>query len=326
MAGQLSRKISEASLARQTIEDEARGLDDTQARYESALADAFSFGYCQEYDELSERTVRLHNNLVALGVPFEFAEAKGGMAGLIDKLFMRRDRMEHSAVLAVLKWVQRLAAVLPIAILYKILTDEHGDARADSLAVLQGLLSEYPELATDLKNIVADVHAKAAAEGTVAAGAVINQFHGIKVPDLDTTHSSELNANKKSDSYWTGAELTMAAILGGLAGDLATHVGHLLKEKPAEGTVQTAISSTVKAGEGASFYIGAAAHSFYGNAQLVQIASAGEKVDWISSGDDRVCARCLANEGGNPYTVDNVPPVPDHPGCRCLYHAAGAIT
>ena len=325
MGRQLSRKISEASLGSQTIQAEAQGLDDTQARYESALADAFSFGYCQEYDELSERAVRLYNNLALIGVPFEFAEAKGGMAGLIDKLFMRRDRMEHSAVLAVLKWVQQLAGVLPIAILYKILTDS-GDTRAEALAVLKSLLTEYPDLATDIKTIVADVHAKAAAEGTVAAGAVLNQFHGVKVPDLDTTHSSELNANKKSDSYWTGAELTVAAILGGLAGDLATHVGHLLKEKPAEGTVQTAIRSTVKAGDGASFYIGAATHSFYGNAQLIQIASAGEKVDFITAGDDVVCATCLAYEGGNPYTTETVPPVPVHGGCRCLYHAAGAST
>ena len=86
------------------------------------------------------------------------------------------------------------------------------------------------------------------------------------------------------------------------------------------------IVSTVAKGAGAIFYLGMSSHASYANAQLTHIQDAGEKVDFITSGDSRVCPQCIAAESGNPYATDHVPPIPLHGGCRCWYAPTGAIT
>lgn len=327
MAGRFTEEIPASAFPCEADYTEAERLDYRKAWYAPALAEAFSYGYSEHGESISPRTGRLFDDLESLNVPYGFAEAKGSMAGLVDKLFMRRDRLEHSAVLLVLRWVQRLAAELPIEILFKTLTDHTGrKARAEVLEVLQGVLVQYPDLYTEIRKIVADIHANAAAEGVVAAGSVLNKHRGVRVPDLTKTHANELAALQNSSQYAVGAVTTVTALLGGLAGDLVTHIGHLQKEETAADKIKDEITKTVQTGLGASFYIGAATHAFYGNAQLDHLRDAGEKVDFLTAGDGAVCPQCAEYEDGNPYTTETVPAVPVHGGCRCVYHVAGAIT
>ena len=328
MVGQFSPQVPAPDSTNKASEDLPQGLVHPTPWYLAALSEAFSYGYSEYNTEVSERSSNLYRVLADFPkrLPFDLIEAKGGMAGLVDKLFMRRDRLEHTAVLAVLKWVHRLAAVLPVDVLFDTLTGETGArAKTEVTAILAKLLSDYPDLAGEIKKIVADTHARSSAEGTTSAGAVINQFHGIKVPELEKTASSELAALKRSEKYWTGTDTTVAVLLAGLAGDLVIHIGHLIAEKAKVPEIKKAITSTVKAGKGAAFYIGTVSHAFYVNAQLQQIKDAGEKVDFVDTGDSRVCAVCIQCATGSPYDIENVPPIPQHGGCRCWYMPAGAI-
>lgn len=40
-------------------------------------------------------------------------------------------------------------------------------------------------------------------------------------------------------------------------------------------------------------------------------------VNWVTAGDDNVCADCLAFERNNPHLLSNAPEPPLHPHCRC---------
>ena len=328
MVGRITSQVEEKDSPDRETEAEAQGLGSRET-YLAALDEAFSFGYAEFGDDPSYRTELLYKDLTEGGrLPLDFVEAQGKMAGLVDRLFMRRDRLEHAAVLAALRWVQRLANELPLDRLLKTLTDHTGDkAKAEVLSVLIGVLNQFPDLAHEVKTIVSDIHARASAEGTVSAGAVINQHHGHRVPDLDTAHDSELAQQKRSPQYGTGSDTTIAQMLSGLAGDLAIHTGHLKAEDANEGQIKASITPTVRKGAGAAFFLAAAAHGFYANAQKQQIADAGEKVDFITSGDaGTVCPTCAGYEDANPWTIESVPQIPVHGMCRCALHAAGAIT
>ena len=38
---------------------------------------------------------------------------------------------------------------------------------------------------------------------------------------------------------------------------------------------------------------------------------------WLTREDPKVCPTCEANEAGSPYQVEDLPPLPQHPRCRC---------
>lgn len=291
-----------------------------------ALAEAFSFGYSEFGYEMSVRALDVYQALNRMRAPLAFAEAQGAKVALIDTLYMRRDRLEHSASMLAAKWAKKLATLLPIDTLYKALTSTTDkDIQSSVLAILVGLLAEYPDLAREIKSIVADAHAKAVAEGTVSAGSILNQHKGHKVPDIVNTHKTQLAKAKTSSAYWTGSDTTVAQILQGLAGDLVIGIGHKIKEKLKEEAIKAAIAHIISSGAGAKFYMGAAVHLFYANAQKDYLHSAGEKIDFVTVGDSRVCPMCISAEEGNPYTVSDLPVIPQHGGCRCWYTPAGAL-
>ncbi len=43
-----------------------------------------------------------------------------------------------------------------------------------------------------------------------------------------------------------------------------------------------------------------------------------DQVEFLTAGDAAVCAECDDAESGSPYTLDTVPDIPVHPGCRCI--------
>ena len=256
----------------------------------------------------------------------QFVEAKGSMSGLTDRLYMRRDRAEHSASVAVAAWAHRFSLVAPVENIYKELSKSHESARkAVVLAYLTTALDQHHELDKELQGVIATANARLAAEAR-RLGSILNRHKGVNVPDLDDTHKAELAKIQKSGSYRRDIDPTVGLILSGLAGDVAVHYGAQVNAKDTEDATRTGISSTLALGAGAIFYLGMTSHAAYADAQLQHIQDAGEKVDFITSGDSRVCSLCLSAEDGNPYAPDDVPPIPYHGGCRCWYAPAGAIT
>lgn len=251
---------------------------------------------------------------LAVRLPPAFVEAKGSMAGLTDKLLMRRDRIEHVALIAILKWASRFSADVPVDQVLKAVKDEK-DPKPAVLAILVGVLNQFPDIAQEVKNIAADSQAKATAEGTVFTGAIINHHKGFSVPNLDDAASNELAKLKKADNYYTGTDTTVALILSGLAGDLV-----------AKENAQTSVTKTIDFGAGAVFYLGMVIHQYFTDAQLAHLVNAGEAtVDFITSGGN-VCPVCLGYESQNPWKTTEVPVPPIHGACRCILAPAGAIT
>ena len=48
-----------------------------------------------------------------------------------------------------------------------------------------------------------------------------------------------------------------------------------------------------------------------------------KRVVWVTAGDDRTCPQCGPLDG-KEFLLDEMPPLPRHPRCRCLVHAARA--
>lgn len=260
-------------------------------------------------------------------VPPGFVEARGGMHGLVDKLYMRKDHIEHSLFLAIIAWCKKFSTVVNAAVLEKILRDDsEKDKKGSALASLTATLSHEPTLSRQLRGILSSHAATAAAEGTVAAGAVINKKAGVAVPDLDDQYKKEHTAVVKSGVHTNGVDATATLVLSGIAGDLARQIPGQKYDGQTSDNIQGSVSAVVAAGLGASLYAEMATHSIYAAAQLQQIADAGERVDFITVGDGRVCQDCEDAEAGSPYTIDAAPSIPQHVGCRCWYGAAGAIS
>ena len=315
--------LQEAPRRAEASRDTREDLAPSQASRNAALVEAFSWGYSEWGHDLSEHSGVLFEDLLALGVPIAFAEAQGSKAGLVDKLYMRRDSLEHTAVLAILKWAKNFSYVVPQELILNALKDD--DPKTAAAQVLADTLNRYPDLLSQIKGLVATAHANATAEGVTAAGSLLNHHKGAPVPSIPKTYQKERAQAEKSPAYGKGTDTTVASILAGLAGDLSTHLGALKNQGSSADDIKNAIPLTVSAGAGAAFYAGSSVHAFYAEAQKQHIADAGEKVDFVTAGDGLVCLSCFSAEEGNPWPVDSVPPIPNHGGCRCWYAAAGTI-
>lgn len=326
MADKSRSPLQESAACSQTSSQALEELAWPRKSHDFEIDSAFAWGYSEWNERPSVKSLKTHGALHKAKVSSVFAEARGGMAGLADKIYMRRDRMEHSASVAVLAWVKRYSQYIPEDVLRKILRDDKiEDKKASVIPVLTAILAEHPELKNQLQATIATSLARAKAEGTTAAGSIINQHHGIAVPDLDNTHDAELAKVRKSESYKQDVAPTSDLIIAGIAGDLARSIPGKKYDDASDDKINDAITSTVSTGAGAALYTGMAVHASYASAQLKQIEDAGEKVAFITVGDGRVCSVCAGDEDGNPYAPNNVPPIPEHVGCRCWYAADGAL-
>lgn len=319
-----SASLQEAFSAAEKAFYARKDVASSQTPSDAQIAEAFSYGYSEFGHEISERSVALYHDLVAMRTPLEFAEAKGNKAGLVDKIYMRRDALEHSATIAILKWAKRFSYDIPVELTYDALQDPKDPKKAVT-QVLSDTLNQYADLRTEVRQIVDHAHADGVAEGTLAAGSLINHSKKIPVPDLNDQHTKELSKATRSNDFGKNTDAAITLILAGLAGDLVIHSGALKNQGKNEDQIKESIIPTVALGAGAAFYLGSSVHQEYADAQLAHIKTAGEQVDFTVTGDARVCSACLSAEDGNPYSPSEVPPIPLHGGCRCWYAAAGTI-
>ena len=258
-------------------------------------------------------------------------EAKATLEGLYAQIYARRDRLWMKYDRRSKNWAARLALDVPYdAILTDIkavtTTEVHeatakqrADIRKDVLAALIDTLTRYSDLAAEARSMAAAAQAEGSALGMTAAAALLAYMNGHPIPDMDTLQQQSLTQLQKELSYGIDANDIVTDMLGGLAGDIAQ------SSPPADqsdNNLTLGLQATVGAGVGAAFYLDHHIHSAFALAMLAAYKRAGENVLFVTVGDDRVCPSCLAAEDGNPYTPENVPPIPFHGSCRCWYSPA----
>lgn len=290
---------------------------------------AFALGYASISDEPSERAVQVLNDLTpfaeTLDNPLSFMEEAGAETALDDRLRRRHKSLSKKYGDIVQLWAQRLAVVLPADVILKALQDKSGKdaiaqrkrAKRAIVGALQSALEVFPDLELELRSICKNAQDEAAAEGKTAAGAAVNFNVNGRIPNLKRTHDIVLGELARADLPINTTPM-VKAILSGLAGDLALHLGPI-----ADQIDQETIRHMVAIGTGAVFYLLAAIHSSYAAAQVDHLSDAGQLVNFTTMGDGKVEGQCLEAAASNPYRPEDVPPIPLHAGCRCWYTAAG---
>lgn len=331
MADQSQSSLEEAASRSQSKAEEVEVLAQEEARPAAPLVAvaqrAYALGYLKHHNCPSLRTRKQVWPLMRFSVeqddPVAFLEAQGALHGLFDQLYIRRDHLTHRHQLEIEAWTERFAADVPTeGVLRALNAKTRDEAKAAILLVLHATLRQFGDLEKDLRTIVASSHADAMAEGTVSAGAIMQQRGGKKVPNLTDLHKKTLSALQQGSAYWHGTNSTTDAILGALAGDVAIHQGAQAAQGSDEKTLSHGVFVTIAAGVGAALLLDEAMHTFYAGSQLDYYTKAQQKVDFVTVGDGRVCIECLDAEDGSPYNPDEAPPIPLHFGCRCWYAAA----
>lgn len=266
---------------------------------------------------------------------FDFAESIGGLEGLRTKLFLRRDRLWMRYDRRSRNWTRKVAQITPADRLVdsakeafskvhrveeasKDLKAQRNAVAAASTAFLLHTLQEHEDLESEARALASAALTDAAAEGTTAAQAFVAQYGGKQVPDLVDLYYKNLQSLQSINAYWATAPQAVIDQVNGLAGDLALSLTSLMNDGASEEELEKAVTSALSTGDGAAFYLDQAIHAAFVRAQQTVYQKQGvAQYSWISVGDSRVCAACLADEAGSPYPVDSSIIPPEHSGCRC---------
>lgn len=300
--------------------------------------EAFCTGYAvhgSEYPSPRARTALAASYGVLEAFPgpdaLALIEAKATTEGLYANIYQRRDRVWMVYDRRVRKWTQRLAADLPVdamvAEIQKAADEESADARRQRIkdaivAALFATITRYADLVSEARNLVAAGMAEGTALGMTAAAALQALLAGNPVPDLDILQRDTLKQLQTAITYYQDLETVLQDMVNGLAGDVARTTSGMVADGSSDDDLGTAIVKTVAAGAGASFYLDSHIHAAFALAILAAIKRANQLVAFVTVGDDRVCPACIAAEDGNPWKPDEVPPIPNHGGCRCWYAPA----
>jgi len=252
-------------------------------------------------------------------------EKVGAETALDDKLRRRQKALEKRYAEIVSLWAQRLATIIPAEVMLKALQDktttdaiaQRKRSKRKIVGAFYTAFEIFPELEHELRSICKNAQDEAAAEGKTAAGVSVNLRVNGRVPDLNRTRNTVLGELARSNLPINTTPM-LKAILSGLAGDLALHLGPISDQID-----QEPIRKMVAVGAGAIFYTLAAIHSAYTAAQLDHLSEAGQLVNFTTMGDGKVEGECINAAAGNPYRPEDVPHIPLHAGCRCWYTAAG---
>ncbi len=189
-----------------------------------------------------------------------------------------------------------------------------------SVKILLGMLpygDAWAKIRTALRNAVA----VGRAEGVVGAVAQAAERLGIVGLDFDIafTHAYEQLANL--EDLWGEADGWLGKMLDRATGDLgraladAAEAGASYEEMLA-GAVEILDGATVEA---VSFVVDWALNTAMAQGALSLYRTEGvTRVSWLTAGDTRVCPVCDANEAASPWPVEDFPPMPAHPRCRCV--------
>lgn len=271
---------------------------------------------------------------------FELIEADGAKNGLLDRLYMRRDRVWMRFDQRSRQWARKLSHVVPMDRLALSIQQAFGhvatgpsitedlsqqaqDQRkavlAAALAMLRHTLQEFRALESEGEQLAHLALSEASAEGTAAAVATLAQQLGKELPNLDELKAQQLSQIQNLGTYWSQANEILKEQINGLAGDVALSATSMIRSGADLTDIQDAVGRLLANGDGAAFYLDQAIHRSWATAfQQFMINQGVASLAWITAGDARVCATCLALEANGPYPADVAPTPPDHASCRCL--------
>ena len=263
----------------------------------------------------------------------QFLESKGELEGLYGNIYQRRDRLWLKYDKRIRQWTARLALDIPVdSLVADILnhtsleiSEASSNQRADikdivTLALID-MLHKYADLNSEARFLAAAALAEGSALGATTAAAFIANKNGQPVPDLDAAQREIVAQLQQSTAFYDHADTTVDDMINGLAGDIALG----LPSRAMNGTdLHDYIVRTIGAGAGAAFYLDSAVHAAFALAILASIMAQGPGalVDFVTVGDEKVCPSCYDAEDGNPWKPGDVPPIPNHGGCRCWYAPA----
>lgn len=266
----------------------------------------------------------------------KFAEAKGNQKGLFDALYVRRDRLWMKYNRRSQRWAKQFAQDVPKSKILDVIrryapmseatVGQHKTMKQEILDLLLAALNEYSDLKSTGRALALQAMTEGAAEGNTAASAMIQQLVGKHLPNLDDVHAAHLRKIASQTYSWSNADLVLKTQLSGLAGDLYGPISAMIIAGESQQKIEAAIEEVIAKGDGSSFYLDAAVHGSYAQAQLNTYERSGSAVDFLTVGDNRVCPQCIAIEDKNPWKVADVPVPPVHGNCRCWLAPAGTVS
>jgi hypothetical protein len=143
--------------------------------------------------------------------------------------------------------------------------------------------------------------------------------------DLAFTDGLERIAANPGTGYGT-ADSVAADIVHGAVTDLA-NAFTAARKADTDAEIADAARAVIRAGRSVRMTLDHAMGKAFarGILQFFMAEQVGS-VDFITVGDERVCAICLEAENGNPWTPQSVPQPALHPVCRCTLQPSTPIT
>jgi hypothetical protein len=190
------------------------------------------------------------------------------------------------------------------------------ELRALAAAVASGMLAgtaDSPHLADFLAAITAALTASAG-EGFASTLAVAASAAG---NDGSFDWDSAVADGQQNPGQAVPAEVA-TAITAGIAYALAGILVNLAAEGAGAAAMVKAVTGALKTAQPLGVVLThSMASSISASALSVMSQYGVERANWVTAGDNRVCAVCEGYEAHGPYPLDEMPACPDHYGCRC---------
>jgi hypothetical protein len=172
-------------------------------------------------------------------------------------------------------------------------------------------------LVAALSSVISDGQA----EGEADAIALAADRHGITGADTRKAFLAALALAQADPGLAERAREAVKALIGGAAYDVGRKLASMAAGDASEDDMAAAVQDAISGDQSRSVSANTDwtlhAAILAGAVGLYQRLSGGILLDWITAGDDRVCARCAGYEDNGPYSPDRVPGYP-HTGCRCI--------
>ncbi|KAB7850130.1 hypothetical protein [Streptomyces mobaraensis] len=203
-----------------------------------------------------------------------------------------------------------------------------GDLAAEALAAARALLRALADHTgwTALRTAVRNALAVGRAEGAVNAVAIAAERLGPHAVQLewDIAFQHAYRSLERLDELWAEADTWLARMLDGTASDLGRALAGAAEDGASrEEMIDSAMDILVSDDAAAvAFTVDWAMTTAADDGALALYQSEGvQRVDVITAGDGRVCEACASYEAGSPWSSLDVPRLPTHPTCRCVYAA-----
>lgn len=325
------------------------GTDRTDSLFEHPMAaparEAFAAGWALSGGPMTER-VRAAS-MAAVRAACESADEPGTLTATIDLgraegmwalLFQRRTDQQNHHADAIQKAWSELISRDAVAIAVDVLRRETGleeaadrrSIRNAAQAAARSLLNAVVRLSGwgRLRGLLREALVAGRAEGMVAAVAVAADQAGRIGLDWNIAFEDAYRSLGRLDDLWSGIDPD--GWLARTVDRATTDLGRVLADTAEQGATRDemidAAMDVLTAGtdrDAVAFTVDWAMTTAADQGALALYATEGvTAADWITAGDGRVCETCAGNEDRNPWPPTAFPPMPSHPGCRCVPAAA----